>query len=174
MKAILDPFQPITCPSQVICTTLLHQSLPIRLCGVSSEPQDQYQIFDTSSLELLLDMLEWKFCRYLSLAEFDLVAFVRLFRFLLIRIDILKAFLIHLLPLHEMKISQSDLWVQTLHKWLYSQGVVHPCFLVSYRCVPVIDKSNTSCTVLNVSIHLLTETLSLFLPNVFCTSQPIH
>ena len=71
-------------------------------------------------------MLEWKFCCYLSLAEFDLVAFVRLFRLLLIRIDILKAFLIHLLPLHEMKISQSDLWVQMLHKWLYSQGVVHP------------------------------------------------
>ena len=94
--------------------------------------------------------------------------------FLLIRIDILKAFLIHLLPLHAMKISQSDLWVQTLHKWLYSQGVVHPRFLVSYRCVPVIDKSNTSCTGLNVSIHLLTETLSLFLPNVFWTSEPIH
>ncbi|CAH3121851.1 unnamed protein product, partial [Porites lobata] len=79
-------------------------------------------------------MLEWKFCCYLSLAEFDLVAFVRLFRFLLIRIDILKAFLIHLLPLHEMKISQSDLWVQTLHKWLYSQGVLSTSQTQAAQC----------------------------------------
>ena len=106
-KAILVPFQAITCPSQVTCTTLLHHSLSIRVCGVSSEPHDQYQIFDRSSLELLLDMLEWKFCCYLSLAEYDdLVAFVLLFRFLLIRIVILNAFLIQPLPIHEMKISQ--------------------------------------------------------------------
>ena len=152
----------ITCPSQVICTTLLHHSHPIRVCGVSLEPHNQWQVFDRSSLELLLDMLKWKFCFYLSLSEFDLVAFVRLFRFFLIRIVILNAFLIHLLPLHEMKISQSDLWVQTLHIWLYSQGVVHPCFLVSYRCVLIIEKSNASCTVLNVSIYLRKGTPSLF------------
>ena len=80
-KAILVPFQTITCPSQVTCTTLLHYSLPVRVCGVSSEPHDQYQIFDRSSLEQLLDMLEWKFCCYLSLAEYDPVAFVLFFRF---------------------------------------------------------------------------------------------
>ena len=91
------------------CTTLLHHSLPVRVCGVSSEAHDQYQIFDRSSLELLLDMLEWKFCCYLSLAEYDPAAFVLFFRFLLIRIVILSTFLIQPLPLHEMKISQSDL-----------------------------------------------------------------
>ena len=63
------------------CTTLLHHSLPVRVCGVSSEAHDQYQIFDRSSLELLLDMLEKKFCCYLSLAEYDPAAFVLFFRF---------------------------------------------------------------------------------------------
>ena len=100
------------------CTTLLHHSLSIRVCGVSLEPHDQYQIFDRSSLELLLDMLEWKFCCYLSLAEYDdLVAFVLFFRFLLIRIVILNAFLIQPLPVHEMKISQWCLGAK-LHKCL--------------------------------------------------------
>ena len=130
------------------CTTLLHHSLPVRVCGVSSEAHDQYQIFDRSSLELLLDTLEWKFCCYLSLAEYDPAAFVLFFRFLLIRIVILNTFLIQPLPLHEMKISQSDLWVQTLHKWLLFTRC-HPSmfYIVCYSCVPVIDKSNASCTV---------------------------
>ena len=109
----------------------------------SSTPQPSYKslwcffgtlwsipIFDRSSLELLLDMLEWKFCCYLSLAEYDPVAFVLFFRFLLIRIVILNVFLIQPRPLHEMKISQSDVWVQTLHKWLLFTSC-HPSMFYS-------------------------------------------
>ena len=169
-KAILVPFRTITCPSQVTCTTLLHHSLPVRVCGVSSEPHDQYQIFDRSSLELLLDMLEWKFCCYLSLAEYDPVAFVLFFRFLLIRIVILNTFLIQPLPLHEMKISQSDLWVQTLHKWLLFTRCHPSMFYSVLQLCP--SYRQVKCKL--HSIHLHSGTLSLFLPHVYWTSEPIH
>ena len=173
-KAILVPFQAITCPSQVTCTTLLHHSLSIRVCGVSSEPHDQYQIFDRSSLELLLDMLEWKFCCYLSLAEYDdLVAFVLFFRFLLIRIVILNAFLIQPLPIHEMKISQWCLGAK-LHKCLLFTRCRPSMFYSVLQLCPSYRHSNASCTVLNVLIHLHSGTLFLFLPYVYWTSEPIH
>ena len=171
-KAILVPFQTITCSSQVTCTTLLHHSLPIRVCGVSLEPHDRYQIFDRSSLELLFDMLEWKFCCYLSLAEYDPVAFVLFFRFLLIRIVILNAFLIQPLPLHEMKISQSDVLVQTLHKWLLFTRCHPSMFYSVLQLCP--SYRQVKCKLPNVLIHLDSGTLSLFLPHVYWTSEPIH
>ena len=86
-------------------------------------------------------MLEWKFCYYLSLAEFDHVAFVRLFRFFLISIVILNAFLIQPLPLHEMKMSQSDLLVQTLHKWLQ---FTRSCPFMFYSVFTVASQLSTS------------------------------
>ena len=171
-KAILVPFQTITCFSQVTCITPLHHSLPVRVCGVSLEPHDQYQIFDRSSLELLLDMLEWKFCYYLSLPEYDPVAFVLFFRFLLIRIVILNAFLIQPLPLHEMKISQSDVWVQTLHKWLLFTRCHPSMFYSVLQLCP--SYRQVKCKLSNVLIHLHSGTLSLSLPRVYWTSEPIH
>lgn len=130
-------------------STFLRNSHPFRICSVCLKPHGQNELclpnnFDSDSVDLLFDILEWKVGRYLSFSESDLVSLVRLCGFLLIRTEILHAFLVQLLPVREVKFSQSGpMFVYELYRngflkiaQLYSQGVVHPNFYSVLQTCP--------------------------------------
>ena len=91
-------------------------------------------IFERHSVDLLFDMLEWK-RRYLSFEE-DLVSLVRLCGYLLIKADVVQAFLVNLLPLDEVQTSKHlPIFAYELYRngyfataEYYARGVDHPCF----------------------------------------------
>ena len=122
-------------------SAFLRNSTTFRICSVCLKPHGQNQLclpnnFDKDSLDLLFNILQWNVCGPLSFSESDLVSLVRLCGFLLIRTDILHAFLVQLLPVREVKFSESGpIFVYELYRngfmkiaKFYSQGVYHPDF----------------------------------------------
>lgn len=118
---------------------LLRQSLPERACSLCSERHGQNYLclpnfFHQDSIDLLFDILEWKRIN-LSFEE-DLVSLVRLCGYLLIKSNVVHAFLVSLLPLAEVPSSKSGAVLAYELYWngfldtseYFSQGVDHPCF----------------------------------------------
>lgn len=118
---------------------LLRQSDSVRTCSLCSGQHGQNylclpEFVQAPSIDLLFDILEWK-RGYLSFEE-DLVALVRLCGYLLIKTNVIHAFLVNLLSLDEVRTSKG---VSVLCYELYwngflatseyfSQGVDHPSF----------------------------------------------
>ena len=117
----------------------LRQSPGVRTCKLCNKQHSQNYLclpnmFETHSVDLLFDMLEWK-RRYLSFAD-DLVSLVRLCGYLLIKPNVVHAFLANLMPLDEVLKSESlPIFAFELHRngffetaAYFSQGVDYPCF----------------------------------------------
>ena len=127
---------------------LLRQSLPECACSLCSERHGQNHLclpnfVHQDSVDLLLDILEWKRIN-LSFEE-DLVSLVRLCGYLLIKSNILHAFLLSSLPLDEVRASNRSgavlayelYWNGFLDSSEYfSKGVDHRCFYGLLKTYP--------------------------------------
>lgn len=125
----------------------LRNSPTVRICKLCYQQHSRNYLclpnmFERHSVDLLFDIFEWK-RRYLSFAD-DLVSLVRLCGYLLIKPNIVHAFLANLMPLDAVMKSESlPIFAFELHRngffetaAYFSQGVHHPCFyslLKSFR-----------------------------------------
>ena len=84
----------------------LHHTPPMHYCSFCLECHERNYLrlpysFQESSIELLADMLTWQQVAYVSLI--DLVSFVHLGGYLMIKTEFVHAFLSRLLPLYPMQ-----------------------------------------------------------------------
>ena len=88
----------------------LYHTPPVRYCSFCLECHDRNYLclpdyFQESSIELLADILTWQQVAYISLI--DLVSFIHLGGYLMIKIEFVHAFLSHLLPLYPYAVDSS-------------------------------------------------------------------
>lgn len=92
------------------------------------------ELFTTDSVDLLLDILEWK--RTSLSSQEDIISLVRLCGYLMIKKDLFHAFLVHCLPLYTVQASllspilSYELYRNGFHEtaMFYARSVDHPCF----------------------------------------------
>ena len=134
-------FQFLTFVSEFYCG-LLRRSDSARLCSICGQLHGlkyvclpNFRFIYKGSLDLLLEILEWR-RGYLSFAD-DLVSLVQLCGYLLIKKNVVHAFLLNLLPLDEVvKASKSGaVFVYELYRngflatsEFYAEGIDHPSF----------------------------------------------
>ena len=124
----------------------LRHTPPVRYCSFCLECHDRNYLclpdyFQESSIKLLADMLTWQHVAYVSLI--DLVSFVRLCGYLMIKTEFVHAFLSRLLPLYPYAVDSSGgarILAYDLHSngffrtaEYFSRFVYHPC---CYRLAP--------------------------------------
>ena len=120
-------------------SAFLRQSLPERTCSFCFRRHDlKYlclpNLFQKDTVDLLFDILEWKRA-HLSFAD-DLISLVRLCGFLLIKSDVMHAFLVNMLPLEEVGASKRGpaFAYELYHSGFlatskyYAEAVDHPAF----------------------------------------------
>ena len=94
--------------SEFYCAFLRHTE-PERKCTLCLQNHDQRHLclpetFETEAVHILCDMLEWKL-NYLTF-QYDLVSLVRLCGYLLIKPNVVNAFLVYLLDIKEVRNSK--------------------------------------------------------------------
>lgn len=128
-------------------SAFLRQSLSERTCSLCFQRHDQKHLclpnlFQKDTVELLFDLLEWK-QSHLSFAD-DLVSLVRLCGFLLIKSDVMHAFLVNMLPLEDVRASKrGTAFVYELYRngflatsKFYAQAVDYPSFYCLLKKFP--------------------------------------